>query len=101
MPYFLVDGESVYDRLREPRFHLLVFSNSEDEAQALKAEIESRDTGLFDFNQLKLSTQVTELFGTGEPFVVLLRPDNHIGSISSESAPSILRSYLNEFVRLP
>ena len=29
MPYFLVDGANVYDKLREPKFHLLVFSNGE------------------------------------------------------------------------
>ena len=25
MPYFTVDGESIYDRLREPKFHVVVF----------------------------------------------------------------------------
>jgi len=29
MPYFLVDGSSVYDQLRAPKFHLLTFSNGE------------------------------------------------------------------------
>jgi 2-polyprenyl-6-methoxyphenol hydroxylase-like FAD-dependent oxidoreductase len=27
MPYFLVDGKSIYDKLREPKFHLLTFSD--------------------------------------------------------------------------
>jgi len=27
MPYFLIDGESIYDKLRQPKFHWLVFSN--------------------------------------------------------------------------
>src|SRR4051812_13846324 len=33
MPYFLVGGESIYDRLREPKFHLLVFKNEDVSAQ--------------------------------------------------------------------
>ncbi len=29
MPYFLIDGKSIYDKLREPKFHLLTFSDGE------------------------------------------------------------------------
>ena len=28
LPYFLVDGKSIFDKLKEPKFHLLLFSNS-------------------------------------------------------------------------
>src|ERR1700752_4407387 len=27
LPYFLVDGESIFDRLKEPKFHLLLFTH--------------------------------------------------------------------------
>jgi len=56
MPYFLVGGESIYDRLRQPKFHLLVFSDSKDSAQISKAELESLYGEMIDFNLLPLTT---------------------------------------------
>jgi 2-polyprenyl-6-methoxyphenol hydroxylase-like FAD-dependent oxidoreductase len=97
MPYFLVDGESIYDRLRQPKFHLLLFSDSEDDAEGFRAEVEGRYAELFDFNALPLQTQVAEVFGADRPFHLLLRPDNYIGFISAGTSPDGLRAYLNDF----
>lgn len=47
---------------------------------------------------LILYPRVAEVFGANNSFNVLLRPDNHIGFISTESPLSGLRAYLNEFV---
>jgi len=98
MPYFLVGGESVYDRLRRPKFHLLVFSGSPDPAGALRAEVEGRYAELIEFHAVPLVPQAAEAFGTGEPFAVLLRPDNYVGYVSKETSPDELRAYLNDFV---
>lgn len=101
MPYFLVDGESIYDRLRRPKFHLLVFSNTPDHAEALWAELESRYAELVDFSAAPLQPQVTEAFGTDKPFHLLLRPDNYIGYISAETSPGGLRAYLSDSTGRP
>jgi hypothetical protein len=98
MPYFQVGGESIYDRLRQPKFHLLVFSDARDPATALRAEVESRYANLIDFHVLTHGAQTSEAFGTDEPFTVFLRPDNYVGFISKETSPDDLRAYLNDFV---
>jgi len=99
MPYFLVDGQSVYDKLQQPKFHLLVFSDAPGDFQALKTEIESQEAELVDFNALSLYPHVAEAFGTDKAFHVLLRPDSYIGYISTESSLNELQLYLSDFVR--
>jgi 2-polyprenyl-6-methoxyphenol hydroxylase-like FAD-dependent oxidoreductase len=101
MPYFLVGGESIYDRLRQPKFHLLVFSGSPDSAQALKAEVESRYVGLADFHFVPLRKQAVEAFGTDKPFHLLLRPDNYIGFISTGISSDGLSAYLKDAIGFP
>lgn len=98
MPYFLVDGKSIYDKLHQPKFHLLCFANAQGEFQALQTELESQSAGLVDFNPVLLDPRVAEAFGTDKPFNVLLRPDNYIGSISTDTSLNALRTYLNKFV---
>jgi hypothetical protein len=101
MPYFLVDGKSVYDKLREPKFHLLnIFdgSNAQNDEQSLKRKLESQYGDLVDFNTISLDHKVAEVFGTNKPFSVLLRPDNYIGALSKDSALSGVGVYLNQFI---
>ena len=113
MPYFLVDGKSIYDRLRAPRFHLLRFLDREtigEEPDALRAdasdggdglaynESELTKTGkysdLIDRHAIPLDSHIVEIFGTNKPFNVLLRPDNYIGFISSDTSVRPLSNYL-------
>ena len=98
MSYFLVDGKSIYDKLRQPKFHLLVFSNAQSDFQALKTELENQYAELVDLNAISLYPQVAEAFDTDRSFNVLLRPDNYVGLISPEISSSQLRVYLNKFV---
>src|SRR3989442_7576134 len=49
MPYFLIDGQSVYHKLRGPKFHFLVFSAQQNDSQSLKADLASQYTALVDF----------------------------------------------------
>jgi 2-polyprenyl-6-methoxyphenol hydroxylase-like FAD-dependent oxidoreductase len=104
MPYFLVDGKSIYDRLREPKFHLLVFpagsesSDRQNDSSSLTAELESQYPGLLDFNTVPVDGKVTELFGQDKTFVVLLRPDNYIGFLSTETSLNGLRLYLKDLI---
>jgi 2-polyprenyl-6-methoxyphenol hydroxylase-like FAD-dependent oxidoreductase len=94
MPYFFINGKSIYDNLREPKFHLLVFSNDGNRYQNLENEL-GNDS--IDFAEAPLSVEVQEIFGTEEPFFVLLRPDNYIGLISAEISTEIVRNYLSKF----
>lgn len=99
MPYFLLDGANVYDKLRAPKFHLLVFSDGEHSYQGLKPELEQEYGNLMDFNVIPLYPQVAELFGINRTFKVLLRPDNYIGLISTGFSLDDLRVYFNGFIR--
>jgi 2-polyprenyl-6-methoxyphenol hydroxylase-like FAD-dependent oxidoreductase len=98
MPYFLVDGKSIYERLHRPKFHWLVFSNTQSDFQTLKTELERQYSELVVFNAMPLYAQAAEVFGTDKSFNVLLRPDNYIGFISQETSSGELRVYLNKFV---
>jgi hypothetical protein len=95
MPYFLVDGKSIYDKLREPKFHLLVFTDGEGDYQGMVSEIESNYGDLVDHCVVPLYPHVTEVFGMGKSFSVFLRPDNYIGFISPETSSSQVMAYLN------
>jgi hypothetical protein len=98
MPYFLVDGKSIYDKLREPRFHLLTFSDGQSDYQRESDEIESEYNLLVGHYVIPLYPHVAEVFGLDKPFNLLLRPDNYIGFISLETGLNRLRIYLSEFI---
>lgn len=93
MPYFLVDGASVYDTLREPKFHLLIFINS---AQVTENRIKSKFADILDYQVLSLSENIVEVFGTDKAFTVLLRPDNHVGFIYPEISCDRVEVYLKQ-----
>ena len=97
MPYFLIDGESVYNRLHSPKFHSLVFSSLPDDFQMLKAELAHQYLEFIDCSEILLDSKVTEIFGINHPFVVLLRPDNHIAFISTEISINELNIYMDKF----
>src|SRR5256714_3342606 len=93
LPYFLVDGKTIYDKLSEPKFHLLVFSNA---AQTIGKDLEREFGAIADFHVVPLDSRVQEIFGTEREFCVFLRPDNHIAFISSEISLDRMREYLNK-----
>ncbi len=98
LPYFLVEGVGIYDLLREPKFHLLIFSDGESNFQAIKDEIENNYKISVDFSVLTIHPHIAEIFGHDEPFCVLLRPDNYIAFISRETVPEALQNYLNKII---
>jgi len=96
MPYFLTDGaKNFYDRLRQPKYHFVVFSDSANDYQSLKTEIEESYDNSVDFAAVPLSPQVKEIFATSETFCLLLRPDNYIAFIDSKISTAGLKNYLN------
>jgi 2-polyprenyl-6-methoxyphenol hydroxylase-like FAD-dependent oxidoreductase len=98
MPYLLVDGQSIYNKLHQPKFHLLIFSNTPIDSDALKTELESWGTECVDFNVISVDPQVVKVFGTTRSFSVLLRPDNYIAFISTETSLNRVKTYLKEYM---
>jgi 2-polyprenyl-6-methoxyphenol hydroxylase-like FAD-dependent oxidoreductase len=102
LPYFLLDGHSIYDNLRAPKFHLLTFSNGLsndfDNFEKTTAELGNKYADLLDQYHVPLNPQIAELFGTDKPFEIFLRPDNYIAYISSETSPRRLVGYLKEII---
>ena len=99
MPWFEVEGTSIYDRLREPVFHLLVFFDGKTDIPPLPNDLMKEWEGMIDSTVISLFPELTEVFGTTKSFFVILRPDNYIGMISDDFSPDAVRKYLNLVVR--
>ena len=98
MPYFLVDGKSIYDKLRQPLFHLITFSDGRNQEQYLTEKIEHEYNHLVDCQNVPLYPHIAEIFGTNESFSILLRPDNYIGFVSRKLSLDELENYFNKVV---
>jgi 2-polyprenyl-6-methoxyphenol hydroxylase-like FAD-dependent oxidoreductase len=92
LPYFQVDGQSIFDKLNEPKFHLLLFSKS-DREDVCKEFLQQYEH-LADCHVVPMNDKVGEIFETEDEFCVFLRPDNYIAFISSEIPPSTVGEYL-------
>jgi hypothetical protein len=91
LPYFQVDGQSIFEKLKAPKFHLLLFSKDDSG--------ECHDLGdLIDCHRIPIDARVSEIFGTEDDFGLLLRPDNHIAFIASVMTPEKVRDYFRKFV---
>ncbi len=105
MPYFLVDGKSVYDWLHAPEFHLLAFinkgANEVEGPEHARERIEHEFPNLVDYHVFPLNNSVTEIFGTDKRFSVLLRPDNYIGFVSAAAPLAQLRAYFKTAIGGP
>ena len=100
MPYFLVDGESGFEKLTAPCFHLLIFSDGEVSYESLKHTLETEYGSLMDVNIIPLYPKITDTFDADEPFMVLLRPDNYIGLLTTTIDPAGIRDYLRQVIGL-
>ena len=93
LPYFLVDGKTIFDKLIEPKFHLLVFSNADE---TIGKDFEKEFGAVADYHVVPLDARVREIFGTDKEFSIFLRPDNYIAFISSEISLNKVREYLDK-----
>jgi 2-polyprenyl-6-methoxyphenol hydroxylase-like FAD-dependent oxidoreductase len=98
MPYFLINGKSVYEWLHQPSFHLLTFTDDQSAAEDSRGEVEREYGGLVDYHVLPLQPRAAEVFGTDKSFSVLLRPDNYIAFVSAEDCLSGLRAYFKDVI---
>ena len=93
LPYFVVDGDSIFHKLNEPKFHLLLFTNGGTK-QALCEEFEREFGDRAGCLTVPLDERVKAIFEKQQEFIVFLRPDNHIAFISSEISPALVQEYL-------
>lgn len=96
MPYFLVEGENIYDRLHAPKFHLLIFSDGQHDTDSLKLNAESADR--VDLHVIPLYPRVVEIFGSKQSFQVLLRPDHYIAFLSPDCSLDHLTAYFEQVI---
>ena len=97
LPYFLIDEQSIFEKLKEPKFHLLVFSKSERHEAC--DEFAREFGSLADCHVIPITERVSEIFERDDEFSVFLRPDNHIAFMSSEVPPAGVDEYLQAKVR--
>lgn len=94
MPYFEIEGKSVYENLKEPKFHLIKFFDGSNQSKISADDLPD----FIDFHELPLYPNIAEMFGATETFYVLLRPDNYIGLISATiDSPENVRNYLSKY----
>jgi len=92
LPYFTIEGESIFSRLSEPKFHLLSFSDGGGETTGSNLSDEFKD--LIDVYEIPIYPRVAEVFGSDKSFRVLLRPDNYIATISNDASLAPIENYL-------
>jgi 2-polyprenyl-6-methoxyphenol hydroxylase-like FAD-dependent oxidoreductase len=92
MPYFEIEGASIYEKLKAPKFHLLTFFDGQNQPEFS----ESVFPDFVDFHQFPLYPHIAEIFGADESFSVLLRPDNYVGTISSDVSFEAIGNYLKK-----
>jgi 2-polyprenyl-6-methoxyphenol hydroxylase-like FAD-dependent oxidoreductase len=97
MPWFEIEGRSIYDSLHEPVFHLLVFSDGKAEIPPLPDDLIEKWRECIDSHFFDLNEKIAGIFGSSGSFFVILRPDNYVGLISDEFAPEMVRTYLAKF----
>lgn len=91
-PYFTIDGSSIFDRLGEPKFHLLSFSDGQtgQQNESLSAGFKE----IVDRHEILIFPRIAEIFGTEKSFNILLRPDNYIATISHDASLAPIENYL-------
>ncbi|MBV6496382.1 MAG: pentachlorophenol monooxygenase [Acidobacteria bacterium ACB1] len=97
MPWFELDGTSVYDEIKEPRFHLLVFGADEGAWKKMSDELGAKWQDEIILRSLPLADEVKRAFGNEGPFLALLRPDNYIGYLSDDLSAKTLKEYLERY----
>ncbi|MCC6452867.1 MAG: FAD-dependent monooxygenase [Acidobacteria bacterium] len=94
MPWFTMDGKSIYESLKEPQFHLLIFGAEGSTSAELANVVTHKFGAVCSTDLFPLDGAATKAFGCDKPFVVLLRPDNYIGYISDDLSSGILSEHI-------
>ncbi len=85
LPYVVINNESIYKRLTEPVFHLLIIGDSKT-LSSTHSSVKQVSFGMEEWRSV----------GVTKPLYILVRPDNYIGLISDDMSNEILNSYLRQ-----
>ena len=99
-PYFIADGKSIYEFLANAKCHLIIFSDGNFDLTATATEIIGKYGSFIDVKIIALYPQFAEIFGATKTFSVFVRPDAHIGFITSENPLEKLNLYLTENLKV-
>jgi len=97
MPWVKPDGKSIYDDVKEPRFHLLLFGADDAVCREVTAAVEAKWRDEIIARAYPLEDEVQKAFGSESSFLVLLRPDNYIGYLSNDLSAEKLGEYLGRY----
>lgn len=97
MPWFKIHDRDVYEFLREPLFHLIVFSSDGEKIPSASGAMADKWSGRIDSHFFAMDDVVRERFGRDDPFYLILRPDNYIGLISDDFSSAAVDEYLGMF----
>ncbi len=97
MPWFKLDGKSIYGEIKEPRFHLLAFGADDMACEQISAEFGTKWQDEIIIRSLPLDDEVRRAFGTESPFLALLRPDNYLGYLSDDLSAEKINEYLERY----
>ena len=75
----------------------MVLSNNEEDFQ-IAQKLETRYAEFIDVQPMPLDAETAKMFGTNNPFQILLRPDNYIAFVSPGTSPDEIASYVNSFI---
>lgn len=96
MPYFLLNGKSIYDYLKQPKFHWLLFVQQHTPQSNKTKPLTTDDAHQVDVHILPRTAVVNAIFASQQDFAVLLRPDQHIALISHHLSFERMQYYLQQ-----
>lgn len=99
MPWFEIDGKSIYDDLHGAMFHLIIFHDGKSDVTRLSDDLLKEWREKIGSHSYSLYPHVAEIFGTTRSFLIILRPDNYIGLISDDFLPDVIHSYFKLITR--
>ena len=75
---------------------MLFFGGDEEAALGVRTQLAAEFSDIMDHFFLPQSDNVAKAFGTEKPFIVMLRPDNYIGLLTSQTDLEVVRKYMHE-----
>jgi len=92
-------GESLYEMMREPLFHALLFTKGEDEKIIKEMqEMEKELSHVMKFTLLKDETSIWKKFRLKKDTIIIVRPDHYIGLVTDEGS-KVAGDYLRRLAK--
>lgn len=99
MPFFEIEGENIFQKLKQPKFHLVNFFDGKNQIPDFAKELSEYESSM-DFHEIPIFPQIAELFEKQESFFLILRPDNYIGLISEQVSVEKAKHYLKTVMNI-